>query len=53
MPPTYPLATVGRYGRKTHAVNVARPGLVLCNAEGPYLYRDDDGGFTDKTERAR
>ena len=45
-----PLATVGRYGRKLHAIDAARPGLVVCNnSDGPYLFRDDDGGYTDKT----
>ena len=43
----YPLAKVGR-GRKTHAMTDSTRG-VACNRDDPYLVRDDDGRFGDKS----
>lgn len=45
-----PLAKIGRYGRATHVIESnPRGGRVLCERIGPYLTRDLDGGYTDKS----
>jgi hypothetical protein len=48
-PAEYPLATVGRYGRRTHTITDLARDLVACTRETPHVTRDDHGGYRDKT----